>query len=150
MKNIKCPIETKEQLQHFSAELQRWYSGQAERANPIKEVAKFDRLALNSIAPQDAIEGMLSCQMIGAHNLLMLLLARAGIEAKSSISGKFPCTHAASKLMNAFTRQIETLNQYRNREASPVVVGQVNVASGGQAVVGKVTHTNSNRCKDEK
>lgn len=154
MKDVSknLPVEAMEQLTSFSTELRYWYDSQTKMANPFENAVKFDRLALDSIAPKDAIEGMLSCHMVATHNLLMYIIARAGIEVKSSINGKFPCSHAASKLMNAFTRQIETLNQYRNREnLRPVVVGQVNVASGGQAVVGKVTtHTNSSRYKNEK
>jgi hypothetical protein len=134
-------------------ELLKRYNYQANMASPFRDVKDEDKKEISAIAPRDAIEGMLSAQMIATHDLLMLTLGRSSIEIKNTIDGKYPCTHVAAKLINAFTRQVETFHRLRRGETTDtVVVGQVNIEAGGQAVVGNVKNklVNKGERHDEK
>ncbi len=46
----------------------------------------------------------------------------------------------AVRLLRTFTSQMEALNRHRGKVGEPVVVGNVNVNDGGQAIVGAVSH----------
>jgi hypothetical protein len=55
----------------------------------------------------------------------------------------------ASKLFRTFTAQMEALNRHRGTISHPLVVGNVNVNDGGQAVVGSVQHSGPEKTKDK-
>ena len=46
----------------------------------------------------------------------------------------------ANKLLRTLTAQMEALNRHRGKITQPMVVGNVNTADGGQAIVGSVNH----------
>jgi hypothetical protein len=46
----------------------------------------------------------------------------------------------ANKLLRTFTAQMEALNRHRRPVGQQMVVGNVNVNDGGQAIVGPVNH----------
>lgn len=94
---------------------------------------------LGSYKPKDAIEAMLLAQMGATHNLSMVAITRAGIETKGCSTSLKDCI-AVSKLLNLFTRQMEALSHYRGKSSTQkIVVEQVKVEKGGQAVVGHIT-----------
>lgn len=51
----------------------------------------------------------------------------------------------ATKLLRTFTTQMEALNRPCGKIGQPVVVGNVNVSDGGQAIVGPVSHDGSGK-----
>ena len=48
--------------------------------------------------------------------------------------------HRAVRLLRTFTSQMEALNRNRGKVSQQMVVGNVNVNEGGQAIVGSVEH----------
>lgn len=92
---------------------------------------------LHGIAPRSPLEGMLAVQMVACHNLTLQLVGRANWNQDSQLRAVY--AGLAAKLMRAFTAQLETLGRLRGQTTNQVVrVEHVNVAPGGQAVVGVV------------
>ena len=95
--------------------------------------------ALCSIAPRDAVEGLLAVQMVAVHNVAMEHLRR------TMISDQTPCgieagVNRATKLLRTFAAEVEALQRYRGRGSEQrVTVEHVHVGAGGQAIVGSVT-----------
>jgi hypothetical protein len=92
---------------------------------------------LNSIQPQDEIEGMLAVQMIGVHNIVMDAMQRAMLGGQT-FEGKKVNVDYATKMVRTFMMQMETLKKYRTGGPQKVMVGQVKVSEGGQAIVGTI------------
>lgn len=90
-----------------------------------------------SIGPADGIEGMLAAQMVGTHNATMECLRRAMIFDQSLEAQKVYLSQA-ERLMNLYTRHVDALARHRGGGQPNITVGQVNVESGGQAIVGNV------------
>lgn len=102
------------------------------------ENLKFTLPLINGIGPKDELEGLLAVQMIGVHNLAVQCLERA------SRKGQAPLiidanVNRATKLLRTFTMQMEALNRHRGKIGHQMVVGNVNVNEGGQAIVGPVS-----------
>lgn len=92
---------------------------------------------LQGIEPKDELEGMLASQMIAVHNLSMEYARRAsGQNLSLDVSNSL--ISRTSKLMNIFTRQVETLQKYRSKGQQKIVVQHVQVSEGGQAIIGDV------------
>jgi len=93
---------------------------------------------LLDIAPQDALEGMLAVQMLTSHNLAMEMTRRALVDGQTA-EGVTQNVNRATKLMNVFKSQVETLQKYRAKGQQEVTqVQHVTVNEGGQAIVGNV------------
>jgi hypothetical protein len=90
-----------------------------------------------SIGPADGIEGMLGVQMVGTHNATMECLRRAMIYDQSLEARKVYLSQA-ERLINLYTRHVDALARHRGGGRPNITVGQVNVESGGQAIVGNV------------
>ena len=90
-----------------------------------------------SIGPADGIEGMLAMQMVGTHNATMECLRRAMIYDQSLEARKVYLSQA-ERLMNIYTRHVDALARHRGSGQPNITVGQVNVESGGRAIVGNV------------
>jgi hypothetical protein len=93
---------------------------------------------LAGLDPQDPLEGLLCAQMVIAHNLATEFSRRALVSENTEHIDQN--VNRATKLMNAFTRQVEALNKHRTKGQQQIIVKhqQVNVAPGGQAVVGDI------------
>jgi len=91
-----------------------------------------------SMEPRDAMEAQMIAQMLGAHNIAMDLLERANRPGLMAEARAAQMKHA-EKFMRIYSEQMRTLEKYRARDARRVVVEQVRVESGGQAIVGVVT-----------
>jgi hypothetical protein len=89
------------------------------------------------IKPQNAIERMLLSQMIGVHQSVMKALRNAVYSDQTSY-GVDLNTNRATKLMRAFTNQMQALKQFRSNGQQKMTVEHVHVHSGGQAMVGQV------------
>jgi hypothetical protein len=94
---------------------------------------------LHDIAPKDALEGILAVQMVGVHQAAMEFLGRAMV-GHTTLQATDANVNRANKLLRTFTAQLEALNRHRGKITQAMVVGNVNVNDGGQAIVGAVNH----------
>lgn len=91
---------------------------------------------MHDIAPQSPIEGLLATQMIATHALAMRNLQSAQNAEYMKSSEAY--TNRAVKLLNCFTRHVETLHKLRNKGKQTITVQHVSVNDGGQAIIGNV------------
>ena len=93
---------------------------------------------IHGIGPKDALEGLLAVQMIGVHNLAIEYLKRAAREDQTTqeVNNNL---NLATKLLRTFTGQMEALNRHRGKAGQSMIVGNVSVNEGGQAIVGTVS-----------
>jgi hypothetical protein len=105
----------------------------------VEEHVESVTAMLQGIGPRDAVEGLLAVQMVGVHNLAMDSMARAGApgQAFEVIAAN---VNLATKLLRTYTTQMEALDRHRRPSGQPMVIGNVNVNDGGQAIVGPVNH----------
>ena len=94
---------------------------------------------IHGIGPKDELEGLLAVQMMSVHSLAIECLRRASCEGQNEI-GMDANINRATKLLRTFTTQMEALNRHRGKVGQQMVVGNVNVNDGGQAIVGPVSH----------
>ena len=114
----------------------------------MSEEERFRRVraaiaAMRGIKPQDEIEGMLATQMVATHAAAMECLRRSMIQ-KQSFDGRDNNLRHAAKLLSIFAKQLETLNRNRGKGQQKMTIEHVNVAPGGQAMVGQF-ETNAKR-----
>lgn len=94
---------------------------------------------LRGIGPKDELEGLLAVQMVGVHHVAMAFLGLAS-PANHAVEASDRYLSRAIKLLRTFTAQMEALNRHRGNVSQQMVVGNVNVTEGGQAIVGPVSH----------
>jgi hypothetical protein len=100
----------------------------------VQAVAAFD--------PADELEGMIAIQAAAFHRITMDSLARA--QRQSNVQIRATNLGHANKCARTFAALVETLNRHRGKITTQrVVVENVNVAAGGQAVVGAVAGVGS-------
>lgn len=93
--------------------------------------------AMVSANPQDTIEGMLLAQLIASHNAGMECYRRA-MNPQQTFEGRGHNLSQANKLSRTSAVLVEALSRYRSRGEQKITVQHVNIASGGQAIVGVV------------
>jgi hypothetical protein len=94
--------------------------------------------ALLGIAPRDEIEGMIAAQLVACHNASMECYRRAMI-GEQTFEGRRENLSQANKLSRTYATLLEALNRHRGKGTQQkVIVEHVNVAAGGQAIVGNV------------
>ena len=108
----------------------------------ISDDAKIERVVLalelyESLEPADGAEGMLALQMVGTHDAALECLRRAALP-NQTFEGRDMALKHAHKLMTLYAQQLATLNKHRGKGQQKVTVEHVNVAAGGQAIVGNV------------
>lgn len=92
--------------------------------------------AVAAIEPRDAVETMLALQMTAVHRATMTMARRlAHVE---TLPQQDSAERAFNKLARTFAAQVEALKRYRSKGEQRVYVERVNVAEGGQAIVGNV------------
>ena len=102
---------------------------------------------VKGIKPRDQLEAMLAAQMAAIHSLAMRL---AGQLARcETIQQRDSTERALNKLLRTFATQMETFKRHRAGVEHKVVVQQVSVSDGGQAIVGNVTQTTSETTQDK-
>ncbi|MDF2366330.1 hypothetical protein [Sneathiella sp.] len=89
-----------------------------------------------SIAPMDGVEGMLAVQMAATHRAIMK--ATMQLNHAETIPQSDSAANRMTKLMNVYTRQVETLNKHRGKGQQKMTVEHVHVNEGGQAIIGTV------------
>lgn len=97
------------------------------------------------IAPRDNLEAMLAFQMATVH-VLSLRHARSMVTSER-IDQLDIQERVVNKLMRTFTTQMEALRKHRNGGSQKMTVEHVHVYSGGQAIVGNVTHRGRGKIK---
>ena len=91
------------------------------------------------IDPRDAIEGMMATQMVAAHNMTMDCFRRvAAVESVMDAQGAEINLRLGAKMSATFVKLSDALERRRGRGPARVSVENVNVGSGGQAIVGNV------------
>ena len=108
----------------------------------ISDDAKIERVVralelYESLEPADGAEGMLALQMVGTHDAALECLRRAALQ-NQTFEGRDMALKHAHKLMTLYAQQLATLNKHRGKGQQKVTVEHVNVAAGGQAIVGNV------------
>lgn len=101
---------------------------------------------MHGIGPRDELEGMLVTQMVCTHNLATEYASRAMLRGQTA-EGVDLNVNRMTKLMRAFTAQMEALNRYRGKGQQKVTVEHVHVHEGGQAIVGEVHHRGGGKGK---
>ena len=110
----------------------------------MSEDRKVDRMGtvvtmMDRLAPGDDVDVILAAQMVACHHAVMDCLRRA-TGSWQTREGRDMELRQAARLMNVYARQSEALDRRRGRDrgTGTVTVERVNVAAGGQAVVGHV------------
>jgi hypothetical protein len=96
---------------------------------------------VSGAAPQNEVESVLAVQLAASHQLAMVLLARAG--RAEHIPMLESNGNMALKLLRISREHAEALAKLRRGGNQTVRVEHVHVHSGGQAIVGSVTHPGS-------
>jgi len=92
--------------------------------------------AASSIGAKDALETMLTHQLARTHKAAMEIMAKAALEQDPVEQARL--FNTAARMMNAYQSGLLTLHRLRHGNQQVVIVKQVNVSEGGQAVVGTV------------
>jgi hypothetical protein len=120
-----------------------WHGeGATEDQVKVRLVRALDQF--ESLAPADGAEGMLALQMVGTHDAALECLRRAALPRLTFAGRDMEFKHA-HKLMSLYTQQLAALNKHRGKGQQKVTVEHVNVAAGGQAIVGNVETSRANR-----
>ena len=93
---------------------------------------------VDGVQPENEIEAMLAGQMAVTHALSLELLGRA--RRAEELPQFESAANYATKMLRTFAVQAETLAKLRRGGEQKVTVEHVHVHSGGQAIVGTVTH----------
>ena len=106
------------------------YPGNDERTFMVATIAEMK--------PRDTVERMLAVQMAATH-VAMVRSGRwlANAETVEQVQAHYS---GYTKLARTYTAQVEALRKHRNGGKQTVRVERVNVQSGGQAIVGDVSH----------
>lgn len=92
---------------------------------------------MNSLKPQDEIEGMLISRLAALHFQSIHYLGYAASNT-STPEGRDININRSTKLSRLYNETLETLMRYRRKGEQKVVVQHVNVNDGGRAIVGNV------------
>ena len=96
----------------------------------------FMLAVIKGIEPRDQIEAMLAAQMAAVHMASMTFARR--LAHVDSIPQQDSAERAFNKLTRTFAAQVSALKEYRSKGEQKMIVQHVNVAEGGQAIVGNV------------
>jgi hypothetical protein len=97
----------------------------------------FMLAVVKGIEPHDQVEAMLAAQMAAVHTASMTFARR--LAHAENIPQQDSAERAFNKLARTFAAQVSALKDYRSRGEQRMVVQHVNVAEGGQAIVGNVS-----------
>ncbi len=109
----------------------------SEGPGPDESGSNFMLAVVKGIEPRDQIEAMLAAQMAAVHNATMTFARR--LAHVDNIPQQDCAQNAFNKLARIFAAQVSALKDYRWKGEQRMVVQHVNVAEGGQAIVGNVS-----------
>lgn len=104
-----------------------------------EELGKKASADINIVAalePRDAVESMLAVQMTATHRAIMK--AAQQLNHAEMLDQSNSAANRMTKLMNVYTRQVETLNKHRGKGQQKMTVEHVHVNEGGQAIIGNI------------
>lgn len=90
------------------------------------------------LAPRDAVERMLAVQMAATH--VATIRSAGWLSRSENLPQAQTHSTAYAKLSRTFAAQVEALRKHRSGGEQRVTVHHINVADGGQAIVGNVQH----------
>jgi hypothetical protein len=123
----------------FSGLLQQLSNSSFRGGKVDERLLNFMLSVVKGIKPRDQIEIMLAAQMAAIHEAIMTFTKRlAHVE---TIPQQDSAERALNKLARTFSIQMEALQRYRTGGEQKVMVQQVSVNEGGQAIVGNVMQT---------
>lgn len=93
--------------------------------------------AMAALEPRDDIEGQLIAQLVVLHEQSMYWMGRAIRTDRVDFANTY--LNASTKLVNRHHETLKTLMRYRQGGDQKIIVENVNVNQGGQAIVGHVT-----------
>ena len=93
--------------------------------------------AMTALEPRDDIEGQLIAQLIVLHEQSMYWMGRASKTDRVDFANTY--LNASTKLVNRHHETLKTLMRYRQGGDQKIIVENVNVNQGGQAIVGHVS-----------
>jgi len=109
------------------------------KGNQVSEIeSNFLLSIIKGIEPRDPVEACLAAQMAAVH-LATMNFAQRLANVENTLQQDSAST-AFNKLARTFAAQMETLKRYRSTGQQKVTVEHVTVQSGGQAIVGNVSH----------
>jgi hypothetical protein len=103
---------------------------------PSESGANFMLAVVKGVEPRDQVEAMLAAQMAAVHMASMTFARR--LAHVDNLAQQDSAERAFNKLTRTFAAQVEALKSYRTKGEQRMVVQHVNVADGGQAVIGSV------------
>lgn len=124
-----------------------WLPDSLEKSDRNARIVRALEL-FEDLKPQGSAEGMLAAQMVGTHSAALDCLRRAAIHGQGFEARDMNLKHA-QKLMSLYTQQLNALNKHRGKGQQKVTVEHVNVAPGGQAIVGNVETGGARRIDSE-
>jgi len=131
--------QTLRRLSDLHAVLELAYPAAASNFSKEEKLAliQLPRALYTQFDAADAVESILARQIVGLNMMVMDCLQRAS-SADSLIQREIELKYA-TKGAAVITRLVEAFDAHRGRGKQNVTVGNVNVESGGQAVVGNVS-----------
>jgi hypothetical protein len=123
----------------FSGLLEQLGNGSSRGGKVNEKLLNFMLAVIKGIKPRDQIEIMLAAQMAAVHEAIMTFTRR--LAYVETIPQQDSAERGLNKLARTFASQMEALQRYRNGGEQKVMVNQVSVNQGGQAIVGNVTRT---------
>lgn len=100
--------------------------------------ANFVSAIFAETEPRDAIEAMLISQMTATYVAMTTLSERMTYQNSTDIRESLE--RSITRLSRTYLAQMDALKKYRAKAQQTVRVERVNVESGGQAIVGDVSH----------
>jgi hypothetical protein len=98
---------------------------------------KFMLAFIKNSEPRDEIEATLAAQMAATHVAIMRFANR--LAHAESLQEQDSAERAYNKLARTYAMQMEALQRYRSKSQANVIVQNVSVSDGSQAIVGNVT-----------
>ncbi len=108
---------------------------------PLETKVNAALAVIAGVAPRNEVEALLAVQMAMTHIAAMRMLTELNrLSPHVSPAGVAIAGTVSTKLLRAFSGQAEALAKLRRPAVQVVRVERVNVAAGGQAIVGAVPH----------
>ena|GEM_PF-410002 len=118
---------------------------------PLETKINAALAVIAGVDPRNEVEALLAVQMAMTHVAAMRMLGELNrLNPHVSPAGVAIAGTVSAKLLRAFAGQAEALAKLRRPAEQVVRVERVNVAAGGQAIVGAVTHPSMDRGSPER
>ena len=101
---------------------------------------------IKGIEPRDQLEAMLAAQMACINKAMLESIQH--LNKSESIQQWEMAERSINKLARTYALQMETLKRYRSGGEQKVTVQHVNVAEGGQAIVGNISQAQPDAAPD--